>query len=281
MTVVLSAGLRQLLGHGTGAPADTPGEAFEFQHSVRCADGRRLLVLHNGMLVLHNSMLALPDPPGSAPSGTVILVEITARREAERHRQALAGVDESTGLANRAALLLRIGAAVRAGHQQHSGCCLLSTEVPRIIELGVRLGLSAGDALSQAIMLLVCQPQVSLVNGNTVGAEALLRWQSAVWGTVPPEEFVPVTERSGLIVAFGDWVIQQVCGQVRRWRTAGPPPIRVSINLSGLVQAGLRAQVRPLRGLCPPDRRLSTAGSASRWPRPAPSAPAHTRTAPG
>ena len=136
MTVVLSAGLRQLLGHGSGEPAEagdtldalhwippaervlvsrfwrgaTPGEAFEFQHSVRCADGRRLQVLHSGLL-------APPDASGSAPVGTAILVDITARRDTERHLQALASVDESTGLANRAALLLRIGAAVRASQQ--------------------------------------------------------------------------------------------------------------------------------------------------------------------
>ena len=170
MTVVLSAGLRQLLGHGTGAPADapvtldalhwippeervlvsrfwhgaTPGEAFEFQHSVRCADGRCLQVLHSGLL-------ALPDPPGSAPSGTAILVDITARRDTERHLQALSRVDQSTGLANRAALLLRIGAAVRASHQQPGDCCLLSIDVPRITELGLALGHSAGDTLTQAI----------------------------------------------------------------------------------------------------------------------------------
>ena len=59
-----------------------------------------------------------------------------------------------------------------------------------------------------------------------------LGWQSPVWGAAPAEEFVPIAERSGLIVAIGDWVIRQVCGQIKCWRAAGLPPIRVSINLS-------------------------------------------------
>ena len=59
-----------------------------------------------------------------------------------------------------------------------------------------------------------------------------LGWQSPVWGVVPAEEFVPIAECSGLIVAIGDWVIRQDCGQIKCWRAAGLPPSRVSINLS-------------------------------------------------
>ena len=87
-------------------------------------------------------------------------------------------------------------------------------------------------ALDRQELSLHYQPQVCLMTGAIVGAEALLRWNSSDWGPISPVEFIPVAERSGQIAAIGDWVLEQACRQVVAWRTAGLPPIRVGVNIS-------------------------------------------------
>ncbi|HSI60924.1 MAG TPA: EAL domain-containing protein [Ideonella sp.] len=92
------------------------------------------------------------------------------------------------------------------------------------------------SALRQALegneLVLHYQPQVDLSNGAVIGAEALLRWNSASLGMVSPAEFIPIAERSGLIGTVGDWVFRRVCEQTVAWRRAGLPPVRVGVNLS-------------------------------------------------
>ncbi len=89
-------------------------------------------------------------------------------------------------------------------------------------------------ALQRNEFTLVYQPQVCLASGNIVGAEALLRWTSADCGAVPPDQFIPIAERTGLIAAIGDWVIHQACSQIAQWQAQGLPALRVGINISPL-----------------------------------------------
>ena len=65
------------------------------------------------------------------------------------------------------------------------------------------------------------------------GLEALLRWQRPGLGVVSPEEFIPILEETGLIVAVGAWVIQNVCMQIRAWLDHGLQAIPVAVNVSG------------------------------------------------
>jgi EAL domain-containing protein (putative c-di-GMP-specific phosphodiesterase class I) len=78
------------------------------------------------------------------------------------------------------------------------------------------------------------QPIVDLESGRPVALEALLRWQHPVRGLVPPDEFIPLAEETGLIVAFGRWVREQACTQVARWREElpGAEDLGVAVNLS-------------------------------------------------
>jgi diguanylate cyclase (GGDEF)-like protein/PAS domain S-box-containing protein len=78
------------------------------------------------------------------------------------------------------------------------------------------------------------QPQFDLASGRLVGAEALLRWPDEARGWIPPSEFIPIAEDTGLIVAIGAWVIDEACRQMRAWRDAGLPPLTVAVNLSPL-----------------------------------------------
>jgi diguanylate cyclase (GGDEF)-like protein/PAS domain S-box-containing protein len=91
---------------------------------------------------------------------------------------------------------------------------------------------SLRQALERGEFLLHYQPQVELVAGRIVGAEALLRWRHPERGIVSPGEFVPVLEETGLIEEVGEWVLQTACAQSRAWKDAGLPPVRMAVNLS-------------------------------------------------
>jgi diguanylate cyclase (GGDEF)-like protein len=76
------------------------------------------------------------------------------------------------------------------------------------------------------------QPVVDTGTGKVKGAEALLRWNSPELGWVSPSEFIPIAEENGLIVAIGEWVLREACGQLRSWLDQGLPAIRMCVNLS-------------------------------------------------
>jgi diguanylate cyclase (GGDEF)-like protein/PAS domain S-box-containing protein len=76
------------------------------------------------------------------------------------------------------------------------------------------------------------QPQIDIPSGAIIGAEALLRWQQVDEGMIPPSQFIPVAEETGLIGEIGEWVLLEVCRQGQSWIAAGLPPLRLAVNLS-------------------------------------------------
>jgi diguanylate cyclase (GGDEF)-like protein/PAS domain S-box-containing protein len=86
-------------------------------------------------------------------------------------------------------------------------------------------------AIGEGELRLHYQPIVSLHDGQLTGAEALVRWEDPTQGLVPPGDFIPIAEETGLIDAIGDWVIEELCQQALRWAAAGHRP-RLSFNLS-------------------------------------------------
>lgn len=89
-------------------------------------------------------------------------------------------------------------------------------------------------AIEQDELRVYFQPRVNLASGEMCGAEALVRWQHPVRGLVPPLEFIPLAEDTGLILPLGEWVIRNVCRQQRAWLDAGLPVTPVAVNLSAL-----------------------------------------------
>jgi diguanylate cyclase (GGDEF)-like protein len=87
-------------------------------------------------------------------------------------------------------------------------------------------------ALVRGEFALWYQPQVDMESGKIFSAEALLRWRQPECGMIPPDEFIPLAEESGLILPIGKWVLQQACQQLKRWRDAGYPDLRIAVNLS-------------------------------------------------
>jgi len=94
--------------------------------------------------------------------------------------------------------------------------------------------MSLRDAIDRNELELHYQPQVHVGSGAIVGAEALLRWKHPDRGYVPPAQFVPIAEDTGLIAPIGEWVLEEACRQARAWDAAGLPPMRISINVSAV-----------------------------------------------
>lgn len=88
-------------------------------------------------------------------------------------------------------------------------------------------------ALKRNELLLLYQPIVDLNSGRLAGFEALVRWQHAQRGMIPPMDFIPIAEETGLIVPIGTWVVQEACRQGREWLDQeGNSDLFISVNVS-------------------------------------------------
>jgi len=109
--------------------------------------------------------------------------------------------------------------------------------------------LSLESRLRQAVaneeLELHFQPFIDLKTAELLGAEALLRWRHPELGLIPPGEFIPIAELSGLIVPIGEWVLRTACAEARKWHEKGFQGLTVSVNLSSrqFQQSDLVSQV--------------------------------------
>lgn len=87
-------------------------------------------------------------------------------------------------------------------------------------------------AVERNELVLHYQPQISLVSGEIVGVEALVRWNRPGFGVVPPGVFIPIAEETGLIVSMSEWVLQEAIIQALAWQREGLPPMKVAVNLA-------------------------------------------------
>lgn len=106
-----------------------------------------------------------------------------------------------------------------------------TAEMNQAVRRRVEISSSLRRALRESEFTLHYQPRVALPGGAIAGLEALIRWNSAGIGQVPPGEFIPIAESNGMIVEIGEWVLRTACLQARRWLDAGMP-VTVAVNLS-------------------------------------------------
>ncbi|AEV83764.1 diguanylate cyclase [Actinoplanes sp. SE50] len=99
-----------------------------------------------------------------------------------------------------------------------------------------RLASELHNGIIRGELRLVYQPVFDLVTGRVAGAEALVRWQHPTRGFVSPADFIPVAERSGLIVPLGAWVLREACAQLARWRAQYGDDAIESINVNVAVR---------------------------------------------
>ena len=145
-----------------------------------------------------------------------------------------AALDEA-GREDADALILGAEQAMRqAKRRGEGGWVCLSAELSSKVRLIGETEAALGGALEDRQFRLVYQPEVALGTGAIVGVEALLRWDHPERGLVSPAEFIPVAERSGMIVPIGAWVLDQACRDAAVWndRYSSRPPLHVSVNVS-------------------------------------------------
>lgn len=90
------------------------------------------------------------------------------------------------------------------------------------------------NALANNEFLLHYQPKIEVLTGRIVGVEALLRWRTSEGTMIPPGDFIPLAEETGLIVPIGEWVLNEACLVNREWQKSGRRPIPVSVNISAI-----------------------------------------------
>jgi diguanylate cyclase (GGDEF)-like protein/PAS domain S-box-containing protein len=126
---------------------------------------------------------------------------------------------------------------------QHADCAMYNAKRFGVPFCHYEAGMDGNDkpnlgsdlwlALERNEISLVYQPQVRSDDGKTVrGCEALMRWQHPLAGEVDPTLFITLAERSGAIVALGNWAVAQACQQMRVWREQGMPELTLSLNVS-------------------------------------------------
>jgi diguanylate cyclase (GGDEF)-like protein/PAS domain S-box-containing protein len=106
-----------------------------------------------------------------------------------------------------------------------------SKDMDRRVHEDMQLHTRLKEAVAEGSLQLYYQPQVDVITGAVVGAEALLRWHDSVLGDVSPARFIPIAEATGLILPLSDWVLETACTQIAAWMAMGTP-VHVAINIS-------------------------------------------------
>jgi len=126
-------------------------------------------------------------------------------------------------------LILRADLAMyRAKSMKTDSVCRYSAEMDEQARHRGELSLALRGAMEKEELVLYFQPQMTVAGGKIVGFEALLRWRHPERGLVPPAEFIPIVEETGMIVPIGEWVLETACRQATRW----PGQLTIAVNVS-------------------------------------------------
>ena len=173
-------------------------------------------------------------------------------RVAERMQQALSGpiatsegevytsasigiVLSSSGLSTPAKMLQEAGIAMsRAKHAGRNRYEMFDSAMHARALARLRMETDLRHAVERSEFELYYQPLVTLESGQITELEALLRWRHPQRGLIPPLDFIPLAEETGLIVPIGQWVLARACADMVRWQTRFPrtAPLAISVNLS-------------------------------------------------
>lgn len=138
------------------------------------------------------------------------------------------------------ALLEKAAEACRHASESASrSAAFFSPSMREAAERRAEIEADLASAASGDELRLFYQPIIDTHTQEIVAAEALVRWEHPRRGLVPPDEFIPLAEESGLIQGIGSWVMRRACDDIASWARAGAPPIRVSVNVANAqIQGG-------------------------------------------
>lgn len=112
--------------------------------------------------------------------------------------------------------------------------CCISCSSLLLDDYGERLNLTKDlyYAIEKEELYLVYQPQISSLNNSIIGMETLIRWKHPKLGIVSPDKFIPIAEKTGLILPIGEWVLKTACLQYKKWENLGFSTFKIAVNLS-------------------------------------------------
>ncbi len=131
------------------------------------------------------------------------------------------------------ALIINANTAL-SGSKKEGGStiCYYDAKMSTAISRNLSIQKELRSALQKQQFYVLYQPQLSMVTGKITGVEALIRWRHPEFGLIPPDHFIPIAERSGLIDEIGEWVLLEAIKQNKAWQNAGLQPITIAVNLS-------------------------------------------------
>ncbi|MBN2885526.1 MAG: EAL domain-containing protein [Chromatiaceae bacterium] len=132
-------------------------------------------------------------------------------------------------------LLRNADAALHQAKTRGRGCLhFFSPELAGHARARLTLESELRVAIERDELRLHYQPQIDLESGALIGLEALVRWQHPERGMVPPNDFIPFAEESGLVTRLGDWVLREACRQLSAWLREGRGPAQIAVNVSAV-----------------------------------------------
>ncbi len=120
----------------------------------------------------------------------------------------------------------------RAKESGRNNYCFYNDDFTRLASERLTMEVAMRKALAAEEFVLYYQPQIDLETEQMVGCEVLVRWLTADKRLIPPCDFIPLAEETGLIIPLGEWILRSACRQARAWQIAGFAPITVAVNLS-------------------------------------------------
>ena len=182
-------------------------------------------------------MVLASDEPAAVQRFNAMLAKLEAPFRVDEH-EVFVGLSSGFSLypadaANQDGLLTLAQEAQRQARRMgHASLrCSIDADAAQRQRVALELELSLHKALERGEFFLVYQPQMNFATGRIVGAEALLRWRHPELGVVPPIQFVPLLEETGLIHDVGAWVVREAARQAGVWERDGLP-LRIGVNLS-------------------------------------------------
>jgi diguanylate cyclase (GGDEF)-like protein len=223
---LVAARLRHMLRHGAAVSADFPA-SLESGHIARLGGDEFVVIL--------------PELADAEDAGVVagrIIEELQAPMSLAMHNVVITpsigiaicpvdGTDVAMLLRN-ADLAMYFAKRRGPGTYAYFDAAMNAAALQRFTIEGKLRG-----ALQRGEFALHYQPQFDVSSGGVAGMEALLRWTNPELGAVPPVEFIPVAEETGLIMEIGTWVLRTACTQAKAWCDEGLPPVRMAVNVSG------------------------------------------------
>jgi diguanylate cyclase (GGDEF)-like protein len=152
----------------------------------------------------------------------------------KRRLSITASIGVASGLRSSAEELLRDADLALYGAKAAGRNCytLFESGMQTAAQDRLTLEMELAEALENEQLFLVYQPTFDLQSESVIGVEALIRWHHPTRGVIPPIEFIPIAEKSGLIVPIGRWVLEEACNQAAVWHKQGHR-ISMSVNVSG------------------------------------------------